>query len=115
MEILEKQLQSRHKEQPTKQEDGTSEPTVISRRQAELVEANERLNARLSGKKLLNATVSTPINTDNNTDGDDTQQSTKQQKWLQILVSKLFQLNLQVAATAHCAVKRSQSILSRIS
>ncbi|KAF1775196.1 hypothetical protein GQ600_10454 [Phytophthora cactorum] len=43
MEILEKQLQSRHKEQPTKQEDGTSEPTVISRRQAELVEANERL------------------------------------------------------------------------
>ncbi|KAG2970209.1 hypothetical protein PC118_g17011 [Phytophthora cactorum] len=149
----------------TQREDGTSEPTVISRRQAELVEANERLQRTAQnfslewksflryamkikqqatapgGKELEDLLLKTQGGlvlirelrnrrdqqwkevaecygyqrlsiTDNNTDGDDTQQSTKQQKWLQILVSKLFQLNLQVAATAHCAVKRSQSILS---
>ncbi|EEY69643.1 uncharacterized protein PITG_19239 [Phytophthora infestans T30-4] len=39
-------------------------------------------------------------------------QSTKHPTWLQTLVSKLSLLNVQVATTAHCAVKRSESILS---
>ncbi|EEY56819.1 uncharacterized protein PITG_10332 [Phytophthora infestans T30-4] len=35
-------------------------------------------------------------------------ESTKHPTWLQTLVSKLSLLNVQVATTAHCAVKRSE-------
>ncbi|ETM56431.1 hypothetical protein L914_00594 [Phytophthora nicotianae] len=164
MEIREKQLQSLHKHQPTKQEDGTPESTIISRRQAELEEANERLlrtaqNFSLEWKSFLQYAMKIKQQTsapggkdledillkaqdglvllrelpnrrdqqwkqvaerygyqrqDSKDNGTDItpQQSTEQPKWQQALVSKLSQLTLHVAATTHCAVKRSQSILS---
>ncbi|KAG6614751.1 Replication factor C subunit 3 [Phytophthora cinnamomi] len=166
---------SQQERQSTKQEDEKQEPTVISRRQAELEAANDRLqqtaqNFSIEWKSFLGyamkikqqrtsgATGNSPSGErdledlllksqgglvllrevhsrreqqwkavlerygyehtsptassereDASPDSDLLQkQVARQPQWLQTLSSKLLVFNQQVAATSHCAVKRSQ-------
>ncbi|GMF65489.1 unnamed protein product [Phytophthora lilii] len=61
MEILEEQLQSLQQQEPVKQEEDAPEPTVISRRQAELEAAKDRLQrtAQIKQQRSTGATDNT--------------------------------------------------------
>ncbi|POM81290.1 LOW QUALITY PROTEIN: Hypothetical protein PHPALM_762 [Phytophthora palmivora] len=166
------QLQFLQHESPLKEEKSTPELTILSRRQAELEAANDRLqhtaqNFSLEWKTFFGYAMkikqqrTTDVSTssiasekdledillktqgglvllrelhdrrhhqwkevakrygyqheaitDNVLNKHDSDRPSQPQ-WFQTLVSKLSKLNQQVAATAHCAVKRSQLVASR--